>query len=168
LNPEYFWWVTPIIGALLLSIPLSVFASRVSVGRRARSWGLFLTPEEIAPPRELRDLAAHLAEARRSTERLPAAERDGFVRAIVDPYVNALHTAFLRTPRRLRDAIRMSRRALMERALEQGPHALGTPERKVLLHDPDVVAELHRRVWQLADRERAELWGRPGEPQSGT
>jgi membrane glycosyltransferase len=49
LNPDYFWWVTPIIGALILSIPFSVLASRVSLGDRTRAWGLFLIPEEDPP-----------------------------------------------------------------------------------------------------------------------
>src|SRR6185369_9773288 len=53
LNPDYFWWVLPIIGALILSVPLSVLASRVTLGERARAKRLFLIPEEIDPPREL-------------------------------------------------------------------------------------------------------------------
>ena len=39
LNPSYFWWVTPIITALILSIPTSVLASRVRLGDRARARG---------------------------------------------------------------------------------------------------------------------------------
>src|SRR4030095_8308879 len=50
LNPGYFWWVTPIIGALILSVPVSVFASRVRPGDRARRLGLFLIPEDAEPP----------------------------------------------------------------------------------------------------------------------
>src|SRR5262249_4531427 len=50
LNPQYFWWVTPIIGGLILSIPISVLASRVRLGDRTRARGLFRIPEETAPP----------------------------------------------------------------------------------------------------------------------
>jgi len=34
----------------------------------------------------------------------------------------------------------------------------------VLLRDPDVTDELHRRVWAEPDRSRAARWGRPGTP----
>ena len=50
LSPGYFWWVTPVIGALILSVPLSVYTSRASLGERARRRGLFVIPEESAPP----------------------------------------------------------------------------------------------------------------------
>src|SRR2546429_3626419 len=34
LNPHYFWWVTPIIAALILPVPLSAHTSRVRLGDR--------------------------------------------------------------------------------------------------------------------------------------
>jgi hypothetical protein len=36
LNPSYLWWLLPVVGALILSIPLSVFTSRVGLGRKLR------------------------------------------------------------------------------------------------------------------------------------
>jgi membrane glycosyltransferase len=96
LNPDYFWWVTPIIGALFLSIPFSVFASRVSLGMRTRAWGLFLIPEERDPPAELRDLETNLRAGQHTVAALPVLEQhDGFIRAAVDPFINALHRARL-------------------------------------------------------------------------
>src|SRR5262249_25032990 len=62
LNPGSFWWVTPIIGALILSIPTSVWTSRASLGDRARRRRLFLIPEENVPPAELYDLREGLVE----------------------------------------------------------------------------------------------------------
>jgi membrane glycosyltransferase len=62
LNPAFLWWLAPIVGALILSVPLSVLSSRVSLGRRERDSGYFLIPEEIQPPREIRsarDYARH-------------------------------------------------------------------------------------------------------------
>lgn len=162
LNPHYFWWVTPIIGALILSVPLSVLASRVRLGDRARAWGLFMIPEETAPPPVLRNLSDHLSDAQQSATLLPVAERNGFVRAIVDPYVNALHRALLGTQRSLRPTIRAARRALLARAASEGPAALTAAERKVFLTDPDMLGELHEAVWALSDRRRAAQWGRPG------
>jgi membrane glycosyltransferase len=164
LNPNYFWWVTPIIGALILSVPLSVLVSRVSLGDRARAWGLFLIPEEVARPVELCDLDRNLAAALARSEGIPVAEQDGFVRAIVDPYVNALHRAMLGTRRRLAAPVRTARAALLERTLSEGPLALSARQRKILLSDPDTVDALHARVWALAEHERAARWGRPGCP----
>ena len=161
LNPGYFWWVTPIIGALILSVPVSVLASRVSLGERARRWGLFSIPEETDPPAELRDLYHLLAVAQRRAAYLPARERDGFVRVAVDPYVNALHRALLGGRRSLKASIRATRRALLERVLRDGPASLGARERRVLLLDPEMTDELHERVWGLLDRDRAARWGRP-------
>jgi len=161
LNPSYFWWVTPIITALILSVPTSVLASRVRLGDRARARKLFLIPEESDPPQELRDLSENLAVAQQHVPPHPA-ERDGFVRAAVDPYVNALHRALLGPRRTLRPSIGAARRALLERALRDGPEALSERERKVLLYDTDLVTELHQRVWALDDRAPASRWGRPG------
>jgi len=164
LSPGYFWWVTPVIGALILSVPLSVYTSRASLGERARRWGLFVIPEESAPPPELQDLHDLARSARRRTGALPERERDGFVRAAVDPYVNALHRALLGRSRSLAPSLQAARQALLERALAEGPASLTGRERRILLGDPELTDALHRRVWALPDRERAARWGRPGSP----
>ncbi len=36
LNPSFLWWLAPVAGALILSIPLSVYTSRATLGERAR------------------------------------------------------------------------------------------------------------------------------------
>src|SRR5262249_51589840 len=36
LNPSFLWWLLPVAGALAVSIPISVFSSRVSLGRALR------------------------------------------------------------------------------------------------------------------------------------
>jgi membrane glycosyltransferase len=53
LAPQFFWWLTPVIIGLLCGVGLTVWTGRVSAGRRARRWGLFLVPEETEPPPEL-------------------------------------------------------------------------------------------------------------------
>jgi membrane glycosyltransferase len=162
LSPHYFWWVTPIIGALVLAVPVSALTSRVSTGDRARRWGLFVIPEEKEPPLELRELReGESAAAARLAARTPV-EREGFVRAAVDPYANAVHRALLGPPRRLRARIRAARWGILERALAAGPASVDLRERRILLRDPDLTDALHARVWALPDRERAALWGRPG------
>jgi membrane glycosyltransferase len=163
LNPQYAWWLAPIVGALIVSVPVSVLVSRVRSGALARRWGLFRTPEEGHPPAELVELNAYLTAAHQKERELVAAERDGFVRGIVDPYVNAVHRWLLRGPRSLTESIREKRRALVERALADGPDALGVRARRILLADAERVDELHRRVWELPSDERARAWGRPGK-----
>ncbi len=161
--PTYFWWLTPVLLALVLSVPLSVLTSRVRLGELARRRGLFLTPEETAPAEELRDLYVAAVQMNAARDWRPPLERDGFVRAAVDPYVNALHTTLQRGERRLLPAIEQQRRGWLDRALRGGPEALSSTERRVLLSDPELAAELHRRIWELEDEDQAEMWGRPGE-----
>jgi membrane glycosyltransferase len=159
LNPNYFWWLTPIVGALVLSVPFSVLASRVRFGDRLRRLGLLRVPEETAPPFELAELARHLEAAEATNARLPAALRDGFVRAVIDPTVNALHRALRGERRLLKESIREDRRALLERAIADGPAALSPGDKRILLADADLMGALHRAVWELADPTRATRWG---------
>ena len=53
LDIRFLWWLLPVVGALSLSIPLSVYTSRVSLGRKLRERGFFLIPEEVNTPREI-------------------------------------------------------------------------------------------------------------------
>ena len=97
LNPRYFFWIAPVIGAIVLSVPISVLVSRVRIGDVARRLGLFCIPEESNPALELREVEADLQE-RASEEAAEAAAgepSDGFVRCAVEPHVNALHRALL-------------------------------------------------------------------------
>jgi membrane glycosyltransferase len=159
--PSYFFWLTPVLVALVLSVPLSVLSSRVRLGEAARRRGLFLTPEETSPARELRDLYIAAVEMNAARDWRPPKERDGFVRAAVDPYVNALHCALQRGARQLRPSIQRERRGWLERSLVGGPGVLSGQERRVLLSDPEAAAELHRRIWEIEDEDRAAAWGRP-------
>lgn len=68
------WWLLPVVTAVLLSAPISVYSSRASLGRALRRWGLFVTPEEANPPEILERL--HAALERRSKHRpRPAGSR---------------------------------------------------------------------------------------------
>jgi membrane glycosyltransferase len=158
LNPDYFWWLTPIVTALVLSVPLSVLASRVRFGDRLRRAGLLRVPEETSPPPELVELAEGLRAAEEAREALPPLQRDGFIRAAVDPTVNALHRALRGIRRSFKPSIRQQRRALLERALAEGPDALDAGEKRVLLSDAELMGTLHRQVWQLPEP-RARRWG---------
>src|SRR4029453_7304360 len=50
-DSSYAWWLLlPVVGPLALSIPISVYSSRVSLGRALRRARLLLIPEESTPP----------------------------------------------------------------------------------------------------------------------
>jgi membrane glycosyltransferase len=59
--PNFFWWMTPVLLGLILSIPLSVLSSRLDFGLASKRMGLFLTPDETRPPAELRRLRRAIA-----------------------------------------------------------------------------------------------------------
>jgi len=52
--PEYLLWFAPVMIGLLFAAPIAVLTSRGSAGRLLRRAGLFVTPEETAPPMPLR------------------------------------------------------------------------------------------------------------------
>ncbi len=71
-------WLLPLAVPLLLAVPLTVFTSRSSIGRRLRISGLLLTPEERYAPAVLRQAWSHAHRA------APAPEwRD----ALTDPWL---------------------------------------------------------------------------------
>jgi membrane glycosyltransferase len=140
LDPAHVWWLLPVAGAMILSIPLSVGLSRASFGRALRRAGLFLVPEERQPPRELAQ-TARLAKA-------PHHAAD-FVRAVVDPLLNAEACAL--APRRQRSGKLAQRHAeLVRRACTEGPKALATREKLALLDDAQALSLLHFQVWSSA------------------
>jgi membrane glycosyltransferase len=138
LNPSFIWWLLPIVGALALSIPLSVFSSRIKPGIGMRRWRMFLIPEEIKAPPELRATNAHLA---------AMAPAPGFAEAVVDPMLNALLCACATVRPGLPAATRAQHMKLADRALEQGSNALTPAETNLLLEDPLALSKLHFDVW---------------------
>ena len=142
LNPSFLWWLLPIVGALMLSIPLSVYTSRLRLGRRLRAAGLFLIPEEARPPAEIRAMMQAVASAP-----MPP----GFVDAVVDPATNALACAaavarFTRTA-----LVQNQRMQKVDVALVEGPDGLSASSKLRLLGDPIALSRLHWRVWTSPD-----------------
>lgn len=60
-TPQFFWWLTPVLLGLGLALPLVMWSSRASLGRILGRCGLFLTPDELNPPVELRTAQGALA-----------------------------------------------------------------------------------------------------------
>lgn len=90
LNPDFLWWLAPIVISLVLSPVVSVLTSRTAPGLAARRSKLFLIPEEHKVPVELSNTAEY--EQLNSSRAL----RKGFLRAVVDPLYNALVCAMAR------------------------------------------------------------------------
>jgi membrane glycosyltransferase len=158
INRVFFWWSSPLIFSLLLSIPVSMFTSRAEAGRFFRALRIFITPEEVHKPREYQDIDAYLEE--KSKQGLPFSmdAEDGFARAVADPGVNALHRTLLRGPRQLDPAIRRRRNTLVDKAMDVGPAGLSKKEKKELLYDADCMLRLHKRVWELPTDVLLERW----------
>lgn len=133
LNPSYLLWMMPILGALALSVPISVITSSPLLGRRLRRLGLFLIPEETNPPTELQAVQEKLA---------CASPLHGFADAIANPRVNALAGAITRS--RAPDHMR---RQLVDHALRNGPSSLDAREKLNLLNDATMLSQLHLQVW---------------------
>ncbi|HXC52156.1 MAG TPA: glucans biosynthesis glucosyltransferase MdoH [Candidatus Limnocylindrales bacterium] len=159
LSPAYFWWVTPVVGALILSIPVSVLVSKIELGDWVRRMGFFVIPEEVQPPRELDEVDANIAAACASAVLRPEAWSDGFVMAVADPAMNAVHRSLLGPKRRKKAAIREQRRVIMESVLEKGPESADRRARNIILNDQDLIEDIHTRVWRCDDDDTCRRWG---------
>ncbi len=151
-----FWWFMPVLAGMVVSIPLSVWTSRASLGARCRGLGLFLTPEETSPPPELDTLRVRMALLERIGAAGPRPPDASIAEAVLDPYVNAIHVSLLREKRlnpEYREALarlgvgRPEVRELGERMLSQGPEAITAQEKILVLSDAEVMSWLHRQAW---------------------
>jgi membrane glycosyltransferase len=144
--PDLFWWLTPVLVGPVFAIPLSLILDNVMSGQWTRRWGIFKVPTEATPPslllalrRARRDVGFHVT---------TRGEKTGLVmRAIVDPFVNALHVLLLQPEQRsLGD--RLYLQSLTQKFAEQGLETLSPEERKHLLSDADCMLKLHAVAWR--------------------
>lgn len=154
INRSFFWWISPILISLAVSIPLSVWLSRPAAGLGFQKLGLLLIPEELAVPEELASLNKGTVSDSMMFHSLPSLSEDaGFIRAVVDPRVYSLHMGMF--PRRKAAA---PCEDLKDKALRLGPQSLSTLEKRRILSDPDTLAVLHRKVWELSDEDISRSW----------
>ena len=156
LGSSLFWWFTPVLAGMVLSIPLSVFTSRRNLGARARKLGLFLTPEEIAPPPELVALRANMKVHEITEDTSPRHSHAGLAEAVLDPYVNAIHVSLLRE-KQLNPVYAEQLaglgvgspevRALGEKLLAAGPDKLTPAERLLIMADERTMVWLYHEAW---------------------
>src|SRR5437763_16719142 len=119
-------------------MPLSVYASRVALGQRARQPGVFMITEELRPPRDIRAARRYMrcADPPRS-----------FIDAAFDPHVNALACAMGSGRLRLPVTVRRERAALARAAVARGPAALTGEEKTHFLGDPLALSWVHSHLW---------------------
>ena len=167
LDPTLFWWFTPVLAGMVLSIPLSVLASRRSVGLRARSLGIFLTPEETRPPPEIIALRARMRIHDLTDDKTPPRQYSGLADAVLDPYINAIHVSLLRekqlNPAYAEQFVRLGNgteavRVLGEKLLTEGPDKLRPTERTSIMADQRVMVWLHQQAWLRPEEKLAPWW----------
>ncbi len=158
LLPAFFWWLSPVLAGLILSIPLSIALSKVSYGDTAKRLGLFLTPEEVVEPELLRKLRRNLAQCYQHLQPLESLRGDyGLMQAVVDPYVNAVHVSLLRQ-RRPSEESRDYFSQLRQRLLHEGPVRLTSKEKMALLLDAESMIWLHEELWRRPSSALADWW----------
>jgi len=168
LDPGMFWWFTPVLAGMVLSVPLSVLTSRRSLGARARTLGMFLTPEETSPPLEVVSLRSRMKLHDFSDHEAPQFRKyPGLAAAVLDPYVNAVHVSLLREKAmnplyaehfKTIGAGTDAARDLAEKLLAGGPEKLKPAERMTVLADQGVMGWLHRQVWVRPEEKLAPWW----------
>jgi membrane glycosyltransferase len=158
INPAFFWWMSPIFIGLVVSVPVSLVLSKISIGSALRRMKLLITPQENDPPIELAELQASLEICERHVPPLePLRKNYGFMQVVIDPYVNAIHIALLRRHNKRRlDSAYFSQ--LQNRVVAEGPDVLSRREQMALLMNPQCMAWLHEQIWQLPAEQLGVWW----------
>ncbi len=143
--PNFFWWFTPVLAGLALSIPVSMITSRTGLGQLTRRAGLFLTPEESNEPRVLKLLEEQLAAPKTAGLDI-AGKRDAWSQAVLNPATYALHAFLLpdETPNRRRHH---ALEGLIFKLQDEGADSLTTQEKRTLISHRDGLYELHTLLW---------------------
>ncbi|WP_211922396.1 glucans biosynthesis glucosyltransferase MdoH [Solidesulfovibrio aerotolerans] len=157
-NREFFWWVSPIFGPLLLAIPLSVITSLPSLGRWLKRLGLLLIPEEMDTPRELSEMEAFHEQNAQAPRPLGIAREHGVALAVVDPTACGRRLGLLGRPSRAARADAAARQTLVDKAVDLGPQGLTRAEKSALLEDPAALVATHRAVWLLPEAALRQRW----------
>ncbi|MEO5845607.1 MAG: glucans biosynthesis glucosyltransferase MdoH [Caldimonas sp.] len=132
------WWLSPILAGLLLAIPLSVYTSRLRIGRALRRRSLMLTPEESSEPQVL-------GEARRAGAAV-AASLVSLRAAVADRRVQRRVVAALPLRHRPSAAKADAEVARIERVLREGPDSLAADAGLRLLSSRPALAFVGREI----------------------
>ena len=157
ISPAFFAWMLPVLLPWLLAAPLSVLTSKADLGRLAKRHKLFLIPEETDPPSELVTLSNKQKDLAQSTTPLRLLQSDGFVRAVLNPQINALHRRLHGKETRIKNSGE-KRFLLIRKALNLGPEGLTVQEKRRILQDGFTLWMLHKWIWALPDGALANRW----------
>jgi membrane glycosyltransferase len=159
IHPAFFWWMSPVLGSLLFAIPFSAMLSLPFITSALPRWGLFATPQETAVPPEIVQLEWNISALhRRAPPPRPLREDYGFMQAVLDPLVNAVHVSLSRQQHKHRADPGGHYLLLEEKVLRDGPGVLTPREKRALLLHPGSMARLHRAIWMLPDSRLSPWW----------
>ncbi|MFQ3578112.1 MAG: glucans biosynthesis glucosyltransferase MdoH, partial [Verrucomicrobiia bacterium] len=149
-----FLWMMPVLVGMIFSIPLSVLTSRPSFGNFLLRLGMLVTPEDIHQPVEVRELIKRLQS---QEPQLPTPEAlepfEGLSRAVVDPYVNAVHVSLQQG-----NPHQPGLRSVVQQLATKGPEAIDPQTIKQVLADPEWMLMVHRHIWTTPFGELAPWW----------
>lgn len=150
-NPMAFWWMSPVLLGLVMSVPLAVLTSVSMPENNA----LLRTPDESAPDYILQQFAVNHEEL---LHHPCISTRDLFIRVVVDPLAFQQHMTYIPQRTNVPTSSRQQRAEWLERLLEQGPGSISNSERLVVLEDAEMLTQLHAQVWQLPETQFNEQW----------
>lgn len=144
-------WLLPIFLGWILAPLLAWVTSWSHLGMALKSWGLFVTPEESHPPKELEGLEEN--------DQQDAPSASLWAQALLCPYVQAVHLSMMRQrssngedpPSRILIDLR-------ERLMREGPQALKPKEKLRLLWDVETVFWLHQQLWTRTSEDLHPSW----------
>ena len=141
-TPLLFYWLLPVWAGLILAIPLALAGASERIGQGLERAGLLLVVEERRPPEVIAEL-----DARPETEERPVAALGAFIRAVLEPQANALHTQLMRAFGTPGKEVAKDRWVLERKAVFVGPDSLDRVERRAVLEDPELMERLHLMAW---------------------
>jgi membrane glycosyltransferase len=158
IDPLLTAWMSPVLGGLVLSIPLSYLTGSLPIGNWFQRRGLFATPVESRPAPEV--VAINAALARTPTTEIPDVLRGdyGLLQATLDPYVNAVHLSLLRAKEEVPPETEVRFAVLRQKLLREGPAKLSARDKLALLMDADAMDALHEEIWSTPGDRLAPWW----------
>lgn len=150
-NPMAFWWMSPVLAGLVLSIPLTVITSIQTNLQSA----LFRTPDETAPDAILQTFEQNYAELQQHPS---LSTRDLFIRVVLDPLALRQHMTYIPHRSNVPASTRQHRKQWLELLLKRGPSAISNQERLIILEDAGMLCQLHTQVWQLPEEKFNRMW----------
>ena len=136
--PDYFWWFSPVVCGVLLSVPLSMISSSSQLGRITQNIGLFITPAEQQSVEVLDAFKTALADT--------SARATNTCNALLSPYAHALHMALL--PNEILNRRQLHYlQGLLYKVMDEGLESLSTHEARDLFSQEPSLRELHYWLW---------------------